>query len=72
MSSRTTRPSIRARSTAGWSCVPDNNAGSTCTLTLAAPVVAGGPAVDVTFAVTVDASVPALVTLLENTAIDHR
>ena len=58
-------------STPGWSCVPDNNEGSTCTLTLAAPVVAGAPPVDVTFAVTVDASVPALVTLLENMALIH-
>jgi len=55
-------------STPGWVCAPDNSAGSTCTWALGVAVIAGAPAVDVTFAVTVDATVPVLVTLLENTA----
>ncbi|MCJ7512385.1 MAG: sortase, partial [Anaerolineales bacterium] len=55
-------------STPGWTCLPNNNAGSTCTLALAGSVLGGAPAVPVTFAVTVDASVPVMVTLLQNAA----
>ena len=55
-------------STVGWTCVPSNNAGSTCTLALAGSVAAGAPAASVTFAVRVDPAVPATVTLLSNTA----
>ncbi len=55
-----------ADSSAGWSCSPDANAGSTCTLSL--PDIAPGDDVVRTFAVVVDASVSAGVTQLENTA----
>lgn len=54
-------------STAGWACVPDNNAGSICTITIGAVPVTGGPA-SVTFAVTVNNPVPAGVTQISNTA----
>ena len=55
-----------AASTLGWLCSPSNNAGSTCTLL---PGDLGpGASGSATFAVTVDANVPVLVTLLENTA----
>jgi hypothetical protein len=40
-------------STAGWACVPDNNAGSTCTLTIGALAAGSGPQA-ATFAVDVD------------------
>jgi uncharacterized repeat protein (TIGR01451 family) len=53
-------------STAGWTCVPDNNAGSTCTLTIGG--LAAGNNGTATFAVTVNASVPAGVTQIDNTA----
>lgn len=53
-------------STAGWVCVPDNNAGSTCTFTVGA--VAGGGGGNVTFAVNVASTVPAGVTEVANTA----
>lgn len=54
-------------STAGWACVPDNNAGSVCTIIIGAVPVTGGPA-SVTFAVTVNNPVPAGVTQISNTA----
>lgn len=53
-------------STAGWTCVPDNTAGSTCTLTIGGLNAAGSGTA--TFAVTVNASVPAGVTQIDNTA----
>jgi len=53
-------------STAGWACVPDNNAGSTCTLAIGS--VAGGASGSATYAVTVNASVPAGVTSIANSA----
>ncbi|MBP7998732.1 MAG: DUF11 domain-containing protein [Chloroflexi bacterium] len=54
-------------STAGWSCVPDNNAGSTCTLAIGA-VAGGGGSGSATFAVTVANPVPSGVTQISNTA----
>jgi uncharacterized repeat protein (TIGR01451 family) len=53
-------------STAGWVCVPDGNAGSTCTL----PVgnVAAGASGSAVFAVTVANPLPAGVTQVANTA----
>ena len=54
-------------STAGWSCTPNNNAGSTCTLALGA-LVAGSGNQTATFAVTVAASLPAGVTQISNSA----
>ncbi len=54
-------------STAGWSCTPNNNAGSTCTLAIGA-VAAGGGNHTATFAVTVANPVPAGVTQISNTA----
>jgi uncharacterized repeat protein (TIGR01451 family) len=53
-------------STPGWSCTPDNNAGSTCTLAVGA-VNAGGNGT-ATFAVTVANPVGAGVTQISNTA----
>lgn len=53
-------------STAGWSCVPDANAGSTCTLAIGA--VAGAGSGNATFAVTVVNPVAAGVTQVSNTA----
>jgi uncharacterized repeat protein (TIGR01451 family) len=40
-------------STAGWVCIPDNNAGSTCTLAIG-PVAGGGAGDAVSFAVDID------------------
>jgi uncharacterized repeat protein (TIGR01451 family) len=54
-------------STAGWVCTPDNNAGSTCTLTIGA-LAAGGGNQTATFAVTVDDPLPGGVTQISNTA----
>jgi uncharacterized repeat protein (TIGR01451 family) len=54
-------------STAGWVCLPDNNAGSTCTLTIGALNGAGASG-SATFAVTVDNPVPAGVSQVNNTA----
>ena len=54
-------------STAGWACVPDNNAGSTCTLALGG-LNGGGASGSATYAVTVNASVPSGVTQISNTA----
>jgi uncharacterized repeat protein (TIGR01451 family) len=55
-------------STAGWVCVPDINAGSTCTLAIAGELAGGGASGSATFAVTVNASVPSGVTQISNTA----
>lgn len=56
-------------STAGWACVPDNNAGSACTLAIGGvPSGSGGSA---TFAVTVVDPVPAGVLQISNTATIH-
>jgi uncharacterized repeat protein (TIGR01451 family) len=54
-------------STAGWSCTPNNNAGSTCTLAVASVPAASGP-LTATFAVTVVNPVAAGVTQIANTA----
>ncbi len=54
-------------STAGWSCTPDNNAGSTCTLAIGA-LAAGSGNQTATFAVTVDSLVASGVTQISNTA----
>jgi len=53
-------------STAGWSCTPSNNAGSTCTLAIGA--LAGGGGGSATFAVTVVNPVAAGVSQIANTA----
>jgi uncharacterized repeat protein (TIGR01451 family) len=53
-------------STAGWACAPNNNAGSTCTLTIG--TVAGGATANATFAVTVANPVAAGVAQISNTA----
>ncbi|WP_333657350.1 isopeptide-forming domain-containing fimbrial protein, partial [Anaerolinea sp.] len=54
-------------STVGWTCVPDNNAGSTCTLSLG--TLAGGASGTAVFAVTVDNPLPAGVTQIANTVV---
>jgi uncharacterized repeat protein (TIGR01451 family) len=54
-------------STAGWACVPNNNAGSTCTLAIGAVVAASGP-LTATFAVTVVNPLTAGVTQIANSA----
>jgi large repetitive protein len=54
-------------STAGWGCLPDNTAGSTCTLTVGA-LAGGGSSNSATFAVTVINPVPAGVTQISNAA----
>jgi uncharacterized repeat protein (TIGR01451 family) len=54
-------------STAGFSCTPSGNAGSTCTLAVGA-VAAGGATHTATFAITVVNPVPAGVTQISNTA----
>lgn len=53
-------------SSAGWVCAPDNSAGSTCTYVIGD--LAAGADVTLTFAVTVDASLPVAVDLTSNTA----
>jgi uncharacterized repeat protein (TIGR01451 family) len=53
-------------STAGWSCAPDNNAGSTCTLAIGSVAAAAGGSA--TFAVTVDDPLPGGVTEVSNSA----
>lgn len=53
-------------STAGWSCTPDNSAGSSCTLALG--TIAAGASGSVTFAVTVANPVAAGVGQIANTA----
>ncbi|MCB9436685.1 MAG: DUF11 domain-containing protein [Anaerolineales bacterium] len=55
-------------STAGWICVPDNSAGSVCTLTIPGPLAGGGGSANVTFAVTVDNPLPGGVTQVSNSA----
>jgi uncharacterized repeat protein (TIGR01451 family) len=54
-------------STAGWVCVPNNAAGSTCTLVIGG-LVAGGGNQTATFAVTVGAPLPSGVVQIANTA----
>jgi uncharacterized repeat protein (TIGR01451 family) len=54
-------------STAGWSCTPDNNAGSTCTLAIGAVAGSSG-SLTATFAVTVANPVAAGVSQISNTA----
>ncbi|MES1241543.1 MAG: hypothetical protein ABUT39_07980, partial [Acidobacteriota bacterium] len=54
-------------STAGWSCTPDNNAGSTCTLAIGG-LAAGSGSQIATFAVTVVNPVAAGVSQISNTA----
>jgi len=56
-----------AGSTPGWSCVPDNNPPSVCTLTVGGLPVGAGP-LAVTFAVNIDSSIPVGVNLISNTA----
>src|SRR5204862_428668 len=53
-------------STAGWSCTPNNNAGSTCTL--AVGTVAGSGGASAIFAVTVVTPLSVAVTQIANTA----
>jgi uncharacterized repeat protein (TIGR01451 family) len=53
-------------STAGWSCTPNNNAGSTCTLAVGA-LAGGGAAGSATYAVIVDAVLPPGTTEIANT-----
>ena len=53
-------------SSPGWSCVPDNSAGSTCTIHVGS--LAAGGSVDLTFSVTVDGALPVLVTQTSNSA----
>lgn len=54
-----------ADSTAGWTCLPDNTAGSTCTLSR--PDLAPGSSDPVLFAVQIDASVSPDLTQIDNT-----
>jgi uncharacterized repeat protein (TIGR01451 family) len=55
-------------SSAGWSCAPDNSAGSSCTFALG--TVAGGASGSVSFAVDVDDPLPAGITeVVNNTSI---
>jgi len=53
-------------STAGWSCAPDNSAGSTCTFNFGTVSVGGGGSAG--FVVTVDSPIPPLVSTIDNTA----
>jgi uncharacterized repeat protein (TIGR01451 family)/uncharacterized repeat protein (TIGR02543 family) len=55
-----------AASTAGWTCSPNGNAGSTCTFNIGE--VANADSDDVTFAVTVAVPLSASVTAISNTA----
>lgn len=54
-------------STAGWTCLPNNNAGSACTFNVGA-LAGGGAGGSVTFVVTVSNSVPGGTTQISNTA----
>ncbi len=54
-------------STAGWSCVPNNNPGSACTIAIG-NVAGGGAGGSVSFAVTVDDPLAAGVTQVANSA----
>ena len=56
-----------AASTLGWSCVPNNNAGSTCTFSVG-NLAGGGTTGSAAFAVTVDVPLPGGVTQISNTA----
>ncbi|MCG8459689.1 MAG: hypothetical protein MI919_25695, partial [Holophagales bacterium] len=56
-----------AADTAGWSCAPDTGAGSTCTLAIGT-VAAGAEPASATFAVLVDAALPAGTEEILNTA----
>ncbi len=56
-----------ATSTAGWVCVPDNTAGSTCTFAVGALPGQGGSGSAV-FAVQIDDPLPAGVTMIDNLA----
>lgn len=55
-------------STSGWTCVPGNSAGSTCTFVVGALAGGNTAAPPVTFAVTVDSPLPAGVTDIANSA----
>lgn len=55
-------------STGGWNCLPNNNAGSTCTLNIGA-VAVSDPVTTVNFAVTVDDPLASGVTELNNTTL---
>jgi len=57
---------VSGSSTAGWSCTPNNNAGSTCTLDIG--TLAAGATQVLTFAVLVDASLPVTVDETTNDA----
>jgi len=50
----------------GWTCAPDNSAGSTCTYTLG--TLAGGASLPIAFTVIVDDPLPSGITLTTNTA----
>ncbi len=54
-------------STAGWTCSPNNNAGSKCTFSIGALAMGGSGSAS--FAVDVASSIPAGVTQLSNTAV---
>jgi uncharacterized repeat protein (TIGR01451 family) len=56
-----------AASTAGWSCTPNNNAGSSCTLAVGT-LAGGGSTTTANYAVTVDDPIPGGVTQVSNTA----
>ena len=58
----------QAASTATWTCLPDNNAGSSCTYTIAM-LAGGGASGTINFAVDVDASLPTGVDTLSNTVV---
>ncbi len=53
-------------STAGWTCTPNGNAGSTCTLAIGSVAAGGGSTA--TFAVTASNPIPAGTTQISNTA----
>jgi len=57
---------VSASSTAGWSCVPDNNAGSDCTFSVGS--LASGAGGSVTFVIVIDDPLAAGVTQIDNTA----
>jgi uncharacterized repeat protein (TIGR01451 family) len=53
-------------SSPGWTCLPDNNDGSVCTLVVGN--LAAGASLPLTFSVSVDSTLPVLVTATSNTA----
>lgn len=55
-----------AASTSGWTCAPNNSAGSTCTYNQGS--LPAGADITLTFAVTVDSTLPITVDLTSNTA----